>query len=215
MMLEQLLAPLLTYGLVVLLPILLLSAIGVPLPGTLLLVAAGALAGSGQIALPFLLLGAFVATLAGNCVGYWLGWRGGQPALRQWGGRFHLDEERVARTRVTFSRYGLLTILFTRFPLSPLSAIVNILAGIAHYPLRTFLLVNVGGVAVWVGVYAGIGYVWGANWKSVANNVDIAAQILTILAVLAFGAFVLVQRYRYNRRRTEEQTPPHRSKRDG
>ena len=137
MMLEQLLAPLLTYGLVVLLPILLLSAIGVPLPGTLLLVAAGALAGSGQIALPFLLLGAFVATLAGNCVGYWLGWRGGQPALRQWGGRFHLDEERVARTRVTFSRYGLLTILFTRFPLSPLSAIVNILAGIAHYPQQT------------------------------------------------------------------------------
>lgn len=70
MMLERLLAPLLTYRLVVLLPILLLSAIGVPLPGTLLLAAAGALAGSGQIALPFLLLGAFDATLAGNCLDY-------------------------------------------------------------------------------------------------------------------------------------------------
>jgi len=198
MMLDRLLAPLLTYGLVVLLPILLLSAIGVPLPGTLLLVAAGALAGSGQIALPFLLLGAFGATLAGNFIGYWIGWRGGQPALRRWGARFHLDEDRIAQTRVTFSRYGLLTILCTRFPLSPLGAIVNILAGIAHYPRRSFLLVNIGGVAVWVGVYAGIGYLWGANWASIANNVETAARALSILAVLVLGAVLLVRWFRQN-----------------
>lgn len=189
-MLQQLLELFATYGLVVLLPILLVSAVGVPLPGSLLLVAAGAVAGGGQISLPLLILGATVATLLGNGLGYWLGWRGGRRALDRWGGRFHLDAERITQARTSFKRYALLSILFSRFPLSPISAIVNILAGTAHYPLRPFVLVNILGVTVWSSVYAGLGYFFGANWRSVADNVNTATQILTLVAIVV-AAIVL------------------------
>lgn len=186
-MLQQLLELLATYGLVVLLPVLLVSAVGVPLPGSLLLVAAGAIAGGGQISLPLLILGATVATLIGNGLGYLLGWRGGRSALSRWGERFRLDEDRIAQARASFTRYALLSVLFSRFPLSPISSIVNILAGTAHYPLRPFVLVNIVGVTVWSSVYVGIGYVFGANWQAVANNVSTATQILTIVAIVVIA----------------------------
>lgn len=198
-MLQRLLELLATYGLVVLLPVLLLSAVGVPLPGSLLLVAAGAVAGGGQISLPLLILGATIATLLGNGAGYWLGSRGGRSALNRWGERFHLDADRIAQARASFKRYGLLSILFSRFPLSPISAIVNILAGTAHYPLRPFVLVNIAGVTLWSSVYAGLGYVFGANWQSVANNISTATQILTIVALvvlaIVFGLRMLRQHH--------------------
>ncbi len=186
-MLQQLLELLTTYGLIVLLPILLFSAVGVPLPGSLLLVAAGAVAGGGQISLPLLIVGATVATLIGNAVGYWLGWRGGRSALNRWGERFHLDAERITQARASFSRYGLFSVLFSRFPLSPISAIVNILAGTAHYSVQRFILVNVIGVTIWSSVYAGLGYVFGANWQAVADNVSTATEILTIVALVVIA----------------------------
>jgi membrane-associated protein len=186
-MLQQLLDLLSTYGLVVLLPVLLVSAVGVPLPGSLLLVAAGAVAGGGEISLPLLILGATFATIIGNGIGYWLGWRGGSSALQRWGERFRLDEDRITQARASFTRYGLLSVLFSRFPLSPISAIVNILAGTAHYPIQRFTLVNIVGVTVWSSVYAGLGYAFGANWQTVADNVSIATEILTIVALVVIA----------------------------
>lgn len=178
------------YGLVVLLPVLLLSAVGVPLPGSLLLIAAGAVAGGGQVSLPLLIGGATSATLLGNGLGYWLGWRGGRSALNHWGDRFHLDAERITQAQAAFTRYGLLSVLLSRFPFSPISAIVNILAGTAHYPPRPFVLVNIAGVTVWSSVYAGLGYVFGANWQAVADNVSRAIQILTITALVALAIVI-------------------------
>lgn len=202
-MLQRLLEPLTTYGLIALIPVLLLSAIGIPLPGSLLLVAAGAIAGNGQISLPVLILGATGATLAGNGVGYWLGWRGGRSALRRWGERFHLDEQRIAQARASFSRYGLLSVLFSRFPLSPISAIVNILAGTVHYPLRPFILVNIVGVAVWSSVYAGLGYAFGANWESVADNANNAVEVLTLVAVVAIVVVLLLRLHKHRQAQSD------------
>lgn len=196
-MLHHLLESVTTYGLIVLLPALLLSAIGLPLPGSLLLVAAGAAAGNGQISLLLLIVGAIGATLVGNGIGYWLGWRGGRKALSHWGGRFHLDEERIAQARASFSRHGLFSVLFSRFPLSPLSAIINILAGTAHYPARPFILVNLVGVSVWASVYVGLGYIFGANWEAVANNANRVSQGLTLVVLVALIAFTLVRRHRH------------------
>ena len=124
---ERLLELLFTYGVAVLAPILLLSAIGVPLPGTILLVAAGAFASGGQLSFPLLLIAAIVATLIGNGIGYWIGRQGGEAATTRWARRFRVSNNNIARAQDLFARYGGYSVLFTRFPLSPLSAIVNVL----------------------------------------------------------------------------------------
>jgi membrane-associated protein len=195
-MTDQLLEFLLTYGAAALVPILFASAIGVPLPGTLLLVAAGAFAGGGQLPLVPLLLGSIVATLGGNAVGYWIGLRGGQAALARWGRRFHIGEKTLARADAFFGRYGGLSVLFSRFPLSPLSAIINILAGVSHYPIRSFILANLLGVTVWAGVYVGLGYAFESSWEALAEILNGVTQALTLLVVVIILLVLIIRAIR-------------------
>jgi len=206
---DRLLELLFTYGVVVLGPILFLSAIGVPLPGTILIVAAGAFASGGQLSFPLLLATAIVATLLGNGVGYWIGRRGGEAATTRWARRFHVSHDNIERAQSLFTRYGGLSVLFTRFPLSPLSAIVNIVAGAARYSIRTFVVLNLIGVTVWASVYAGLGYAFGASWESISNLLNNITQVLTLVVIVAFLAYLLVRTLRdRQRRRDAEATHP-------
>ncbi len=195
-MTERLLDFLLTYGVTALVPLLLVGAVGVPLPGTLLLLAAGAFAGGGQLALVPLLLGASGATFVGNGVGYWLGRRGGKGALGRWGRRFRMGAAAIERAEGFFGRYGGMSVLFSRFPFSPLSAIVNILAGAAHYPMRSFLLANLAGVSVWTGVYVGLGYIFGASWEMIAAVTSGVTQALTLGLISLLLLFFVVRAIR-------------------
>jgi membrane protein DedA with SNARE-associated domain len=205
---DRLLELLFAYGVAALGPILLLSAIGVPLPGTLLLVAAGAFASGGQLSFWLLLSTAIVATLIGNGIGYWIGLRGGEAATTRWAQRFRVSGDNIARAQGLFARYGGLSVLFTRFPLSPLSAIVNILAGAARYSRRTFALLNLIGVSVWASVYAGLGYAFGASWESISNLLDNVTQVLTLLVVVAILAVVLIRTLRDRQRRRDTPAAP-------
>jgi membrane-associated protein len=205
---DRLLELLFTYGVAALAPILLLSAIGVPLPGSLLLVAAGAFASGGQLSFVVLWIAAYLATLAGNGIGYWIGLQGGEAATARWGRRFRISEANIARAQDLFARYGGLSVLFSRFPLSPLSAIVNILAGAARYSTRSFLLLNLIGVSVWTSVYAGLGYAFGANWETISSLLSNVTQGLTLVVIIGILAVLLVRNLRDRQRRRDRELSP-------
>jgi membrane-associated protein len=207
-MTERLLELLVTYGVVALAPILLVSAIGVPLPGSLLVVAAGAFASGGQMSFPILLIAVIAATLAGNAIGYWLGHQGGEAATARWGRRFRISGANIARAQRLFARYGGLSVLFTRFPLSPLSAIVNFLAGAARYPIRSFALINMVGVTVWSSVYAGLGYAFGANWEAISNLLNNITQGLTLVVIIAILAILLIRHLSGRQSKREQAEAP-------
>lgn len=195
-MTDRLLELLVGYGVVALAPVLLLSAIGIPLPGSLLVVAAGAFASEGQFSPVVVLLGAIVATLIGNGIGYWIGLRGGEVAKVRWARRLHINDATILRAEELFERHGLLTVLVSRFPLSPLSAIVNIIAGTARFSPRAFLVVNVVGVSVWASAYLGLGYLFSASWEAVSNLLNNATLVLTLLVIVALLAYLLARALR-------------------
>ncbi len=197
-MTERLLNFLLDYGVMALVPVLLASAIGIPLPGSLLLVAAGAFASGGLLTLLPLLLGAIGATMAGNGIGYWIGQRGGTAALTRWGQRFHVGAEAIERADGFFTKYGRLSVILSRFPFSPLSAIINILAGTARYPPRAFLVANLVGVSVWATVYLGLGYAFAASWDIIAAILGGATQALTLALVVVILLILLIRAIRHH-----------------
>ena len=200
-MTDRLLELLLAYGVMALVPILLISAIGLPLPASLLLVASGAFAGSGQLPLAALLLGAVGATVAGNGIGYWLGRRGGTSAASGWLRRRVCRAEtpagagRVERAGRLVARWGGPAVLLTRFLITPLAPAVNLAAGAGHYPFRRFALYDVAGEAIWVGVYVGLGYAFSANLDRLAGLLGNATTALTVLAVLAVLLALLASAY--------------------
>ncbi len=195
-MTDQLLRFLLQYGVVALMPVLLASAVGIPLPGSLLLVAAGALATDGPLTLLPLLTGAILATIAGNAIGYWIGRRGGTAALTRWGQRLHIGAGVIARADTFFATYGTHAVTLSRFPFSPLSAIINISAGTASYAPRAFLVANLAGVSVWAAVYLGLGYAFAVRWGGIANMLGRASQTLTLALVAVILVIVLLRAIR-------------------
>lgn len=196
-MTEQLLTFLLDYGVFALVPVLLASAIGIPLPGSLLLVAAGAFATGDLLSLLPLLVGAIGATIAGNGIGYWIGQRGGTAALARLGQRFHIGAQTIDRADQFFNRYGNFSVVLSRFPFSPLSAVINILAGIARYSPRAFLGANFLGVTIWATVYLGLGYAFAANWDTIASILGQGSLALTLALIVVVLAILLVRTLRH------------------
>ncbi|MGN6701307.1 MAG: DedA family protein [Thermomicrobiales bacterium] len=190
---EQLLAWLLTDGLLALAPVLAGAALGLPLPASLLLLAAGAFAGQGEFSLPPLLLISLVAVVAGDLAGYWLGRRGGVVAVERFGRRLGLTLAVVQVGERYLARWGGLAIFLTRFLLTPLGPVMNIVAGAGGYPLRRFLVFDVLGEMVWVAGYLALGYLFSASWDLLASLLGSTTEALTLLVIIALATALLVR----------------------
>ncbi len=185
----QLLDLLLTYGIVALAPILAASALGLPIPSSLLLLAGGAFAGSGQLAfLPLVIVG-IIATSVGDSLGYWLGRRGGVAALDRFGPRIGIKPAALDQADAFLERWGGIAILLTRFLITPLGPVINIVAGTGRYPYRRFIAYDILGEAIWVILYLALGYLFSASWDVIA---DILGQASEALAVAAIAIVLLV-----------------------
>jgi len=194
----QLLDILLTYGIVALAPILAASALGLPFPASLLLLAGGAFAGSGQLALLPLIIVGIVAASVGDSLGYWLGRRGGVAALDRFGPRFGIKPTALAQADAFLGRWGGVAILLTRFLITPLGPVINIVAGTGRYPYRRFIAYDVLGEAIWVLLYLALGYLFSASWDVLANILGQASEALAVAAI-ALVLLVLLARTLWQR----------------
>lgn len=195
---NQLLEFLLTYGIFALAPILIAAAVGVPLPASLLLLAGGAFAGAGELALVPLALVGIAAACVGDCLGFWLGQRGGRAALDRFGPRFGITSASIAQADAFLERWGGVTIFLTRFLITPLGPVINIVAGTGRYPFRRFIAYDLLGEAVWVALYLGLGYLFSASWDVLASILGQASQLLAV-AVIALVLLVLLIRTLWQR----------------
>lgn len=127
---------------------------GVPVPGETALVAAGLLAGSGQLALPAVIAVGTVAAVLGDNLGYWFGRRGGRALLLR-DGRFARHRRKaVARTERFFERHGPKAVFLGRW-VSGVRIVAALTAGAGRMPWRTFLLYNATGALAWAATVSG------------------------------------------------------------
>lgn len=153
---EILLAGLANYGLPAIGGAIVLAALGVPLPATLLLLAAGAFVDQGSLSLGPVLGVAIVAAVLGDLTGYCLGRWGGPPLvarLGRWtGGAARLEQaERLTR------RWGGWGVFLSRWLLTPFGPVLNLASGVAGYSLLAFLCFDILGEALWVALYVLLG----------------------------------------------------------
>lgn len=124
---------------------------GIPLPGQTLLVAAAMLATQGDLHIQAVLGLAFAGTLAGSCLGYWIGRSGGRALLL----RCKLPLEKIERLEAFFVRRGAIVVVAARF-VDGLRQTAPLVAGSLKMPWWRFFLASVAGSAAWVGVW-GVG----------------------------------------------------------
>ncbi len=153
---DQLLAALSQYGLPMLFGVTAIAAVGVPLPISLMLVAAGSFVELGEMKLWQVIVVAGGAAVLGDQVGYALGRWGGQRLLARLKRRKD-GEAKVAQAQRFAKRWGGAGIFFSRWLLTPLGPWLNLTSGIAAYPWSRFLCWDVLGELLWVIAYVMLG----------------------------------------------------------
>jgi membrane protein DedA with SNARE-associated domain len=125
-----------------------LEGVGIPLPGAILMDGAALLAGRGEMNLTAVFLTAWLAAMAGDNLGYWIGRRGGRRLLLKVG----VSRRRLIRFDAFFRRYGIWLILFGRF-FDGTRQLDGLVAGSARMPWPRFALADAAGAALWVSVW--------------------------------------------------------------
>jgi len=147
------------HGTLILFAVVFAEQIGLPLPAVPFLIGAGALVGSGQMALGLAVGSAVSATLAADQVWFELGRRRGRLVLN-WLCRISLEPTScVSRTEEFFGRHGARSLVVAKF-VPGLSTIAPPLAGIVGLPVPQYLLYNGLGTILWVGSGIGFGYLF-------------------------------------------------------
>lgn len=162
------------------------------LPGDSLLVTAGVLAARGDLTLPVILVGVFVAAVAGDQVGYLFGRKVGPALFRRPDSRL-FRHEHVERARRYFAEHGAKTIVLARF-VPVVRTFAPIIAGVGRMEYRTFVAFNVLGGLLWgVGVTM-IGFVLG-------EAVDVDRYLLPVIVGVVALSLVPVAREALRARR--------------
>lgn len=166
--------------------VLFLAALGVPLPASVLLLAAGAFSRQGVLDPIAAAVTGAVAAVCGDLASYALGRALGTRLPARW-----REGDAWRGAAGMFGRWGAWAVLVTRFLLTPLALPVNLLAGSTSYPLARFLLAVVVGEVVWVLLFGGLGYVFAQSWERVSAWADDSAGLLLGAALVTLGAWGL------------------------
>ncbi|MEO8680445.1 MAG: VTT domain-containing protein [Vicinamibacterales bacterium] len=167
------------------------------LPGDSLLFAAGALAATGALRIDLLLVITGLAAIVGNTVNYSIGRRVAHRFLDDSQGPTPFDKyikrEYVLKAHEFFVKHGGKAVVLARF-VPIVRTFLPFVAGGAGMPYGAFMLYNVTGCVLWVGICTMAGYLFG-NIPMVKDNFEIVA-----LAII--GVSVLPMVYEYYRART-------------
>ncbi len=141
------------------------------LPGDYLLFLSGVFAGTKLLAVPLtLLMGCiFGAAVIGSLIGYGTGHFFGTRIQSRPDSLF-FKKKHIETTRKYFEKYGSRTLVIARF-LPIVRTFAPLLAGIIHMNFRYFMLYNIIGGAIWVGLLVGGGFYFGERFPWIINYV--------------------------------------------
>ncbi len=157
------------------------------LPGDSLLFIAGALAGTGVLDLPALIIIVTAAAILGDTANFWIGRYAGTWILDSKFSGF-VKGEWIQYTQEFYARWGGATIVVARF-VPYIRTFAPFLAGIGNMHYRWFLIYNVIGGVLWTCGLIGGGYILG-NIPVVQDNVGILMWFVLLLCLFAVGMVI-------------------------
>ncbi|HEY3629780.1 MAG TPA: VTT domain-containing protein [Jatrophihabitantaceae bacterium] len=145
--------------------------IGFFLPGDTLLFAAGLLLAIGKLHTPLwaFLITVPIAAVAGNLVGYWIGYRAG-PKVFDRPDSALFKPEYVERSHAFFERFGSWTIILARF-VPVVRTVATVMAGVSKMRFRVYATYSVIGGVLWTCGVLLAGY-WLGHIEFVRKHVE-------------------------------------------
>jgi membrane protein DedA with SNARE-associated domain len=175
--------------------------VGLPLPGPLFLLAAGALAAAGKLGMVPALGLAVTACVLADWVWYEAGRRRGDKVLHLIHRLARDPDAHDRRAKETFARFGVPLLVLAKF-VPGLDAVAPPLAGISRTSRLRFLAFDAVGAGLYSGAYAGLGYVFSHDLDRAAAYAARAGTFLAAVALTALSIYAgckLIRSHRFIR----------------
>ena len=169
---------------------------GFPISSIPLLLAGGALAGTGDLALPWVLILPVAGSLLADSTWYEIGRHKGSSVLNGLC-RISLEPDSCVRnTQNLFARWGSNALVVAKF-IPGFSIVAPPMAGMFGMRGRRFLLFDTAGALAYIGAFVGLGFAFSHQLASVA---DYALGFGTWLLVLLAGGLIFHLGWKYFQR---------------
>ncbi len=190
-----------SFGLLTVFAVVLLQALGAPIPASPLLILAGAKAMDAPLHGVYALALAVAASGMGSVPWFYAGRRHGYRVLKLVCRLTLSPDSCVRRTESAFERYGVASLVVAKF-IPGVARVAAPLAGALRTPLVPFLIYSGAGAALWAGSALVLGLLFNKQigWL-LARLADMGGLALVVLAGLLalYMAWRLVDRWRFLR----------------
>ena len=165
------------------------------LPGDSLIFAAGALAATGSLNVTILFTILFLAAVCGDTINYWVGSKLGLHLAK--GEHIHfIKEEHIEKTKRFYVKYGNKTIVLARF-VPIVRTFAPFVAGVGAMKYTQFILYNLIGGFLWVGLFIFGGFLFG-NIPIVKENFSLV--ILGIILTSFIPVIIEIVKHKKEKR---------------
>lgn len=168
-----------------------LVVVGVLVPATGVMIAAGALVGTGSLPLVDVWIGGALGAALGDTISFWVGRRLGPHVHRLW--PFSRHPETLEAARRVFARWGWAAVVVGRF-IGPLRASVPTVAGMSEMGWAPFQAANVGSAIVWIPVLITPGSLGAWAWSLADAGRTGPAVLVAVGLLVGLTAVVFVWR---------------------
>jgi membrane-associated protein len=156
--------------------------VGFFLPGDSLLVTAGVLAGAGELRLASLLSLVTLCAIAGDQLGYWIGWKAGESLYRRKDSRF-FQHKHLQEAHDFYERYGGKTVILARF-IPIIRTFCPPVAGVAKMKYTHYLTYDIFGGLLWVWSMVLAGYTLGRSVPNIEKRLHYVIAIVILLSLM-------------------------------
>ena len=166
--LQQILVGIETYGYFAVFSAMLLTGIGLPLPGELTLGLTGYLVYSGQMELTPAVVAAMLGDLLGAVISYQLGRFGRNRIIARYFSFLVPAETKLMAIEDWLNKYGAFAVVFGRV-LPVIRGAIPVSAGFTHMPEKAYLLGSIASSIIWCSALIYLGMELGNNWQQITG----------------------------------------------
>lgn len=172
-----------------------------PFPSEVILIPAGALIASGEMAFAWVFLAGLAGSLIGALVNYYfalfLGRRVVDRLIVKYGKAFLLTKKNLDKSDIYFKKHGEITTFIGRL-IPVVRQLISLPAGFSKMNIFKFSLFTALGAGIWTLILIYLGYLFGNNSELIKANMNLILLMVLLVSAIILVIYILVRMKRKN-----------------